>query len=169
MSYWSLLDCLVRCLNLVLRYHPAGLRVLLGQAKPPDMEEICRMLESSSTREELGVRVNSGARIPFAERCLEVEELFCATIEKSGGWKHIAACFREFQEQCPQDWDLFRDHVMWVRPGGIFRLGTGMLARLAEKHGVSEDTIQRRRHEVVEQVARLILMETPEGGIRLIS
>jgi hypothetical protein len=75
---------------------------------------------------------------------------------------------RAYKEACPSSWKIFVDHIVWVESGGMSRLaGEGQLERIAEKHGVSIDTVKRRRHEVVETIARAALL-VPRGELQLL-
>lgn len=170
MTYWSLMDRLVDLLELVLRYHPAPLRVLLDPDFIPSPEEVGPLLSAANPREDLGVRVDGGDAVYEAERRLVRFEGVEETILRAGGWPHIAAAIRLYRDFAPTEWALLADYVRYgIRPGGAVRNGDGgRLARVAALHGVSPETVTERRRRIPVEIARGILSEAPEGGFQLV-
>jgi len=122
-------------LERVVRFHPCGLRLLTGDVPDLDPGDISRLVEGSGEPSGTGM-----------------EEALAFI----GGWKSVTGAVRAYRESRPKEWQIFADHVTWVEMGGTSRLpGESQLARIAEKHGVSPDTVQRRRKEVVLSIARM--------------
>ena len=167
MSHWKLQETLEAVIELLLRSHPCGLRVLLGEVPVPSFEDILMMLHREGTPFS-EVRVDGGRVTAEQESCLIRAETIQGAIDLCGGWEALVGMARAYKEACPSSWRIFVDHVIWVESGGLSRLtGEGQLERIAEKHGVSSDTVQRRRHEVVETIARAALL-VPKGELQLL-
>jgi hypothetical protein len=163
-TYWNLMDDLVDLLELYLRYHPAPLRVLTDPAYEPTAEEIDPMLSALHPRGDPGVRIDGGESVPEAERrCVRFDEIE-RTILSAGGWPHIAKTVSDYRDNCPREWKLLGAHVRWIRPGGVFRNGDGgRLSGIAERLGLNQETVIRRRREIVQEMARNCLMESKDG------
>ena len=167
MSHWKLQETLEAIIELLLRSHPCGLRVLVGEVQAPTFEDLVMMLhrEGAPVSE---IRVNGGRPSSEQESCFLRAEAIQEAVDRCGGWEVLIGMARAYMEACPSSWKIFVDHVVWVEAGGMSRLaGEAQLERIAEKHGVSPDTVQRRRHEVVETIARAALL-VPRGELRLI-
>jgi hypothetical protein len=167
MSHWKLQEMLETVIELLLRSHPCGLRVLLGEVPAPSFEDILMMLHREGVPIS-EVRVDGGRATAEQESCLIRAEMIQEAVDRCGGWEALISMARAYKEACPSSWKIFVDHVIWVESGGLSRLaGEGQLERIADKHGVSSDTVQRRRHEVVETIARAALL-VPKGELQLL-
>jgi hypothetical protein len=154
MSYWDLADKLVSVVELLLQSHPCGLRVLTGEVPAPSFEDLVLMIQDQG-KNPSEVRVQGGRFTSEQESCVVKAEAIQEALDACGGWEAVVGMAKSYREAFPQSWRIFVDHVSWVGAGGISRLsGEGQLERIAEKHGVSTDTVQRRRKEVVETIAR---------------
>jgi hypothetical protein len=122
-------------LERVVRFHPCSLRLLTGEIPDLDPGDIPRLVEGSSDTSGKGL-----------------EE----ALDSIGGWKGVTGAVKAYRKSRPREWQIFADHVIWVEVGGTSRLsGESQLDRIAEKHGVSRDTVQRRRKQVVSAIARM--------------
>lgn len=156
MTVWVLQDQLSDTINMLLDRHPMGLRVLLGEAEPPESEEIHLMYAAGRSGGELGIRLENGEKITRAEQVVMDAERFEDIIEKAGGWEHIAVTTREWAECWRSAWDIVVDHVRWV--GGEFsRIDASQLDRIARKYSIHKDTVWRRRREFPKLLADAIL------------
>lgn len=170
MTAWGRVTALVEAVETVLRFLPDGVRVLVGDTPPPDVDAIARMLMSANScgGEDLGVRVDGGEGVPYAQRLAERVDRFERIIQDAGGWEHLVSEVRSYREICPREWAVFVDHLRYVRPGGTFRLGDGRLARIARRHGVCEATVIKIRRSVVEDIALAVIASPPSGDMVLI-
>ena len=122
-------------LERVVRFHPCSLRLLTGEVPDLDPEDIPRLVEGHDA---------------VREKVLE------EALASIGGWKGVTGAVKAYRKSRPREWQIFADHVAWVEVGGTSRLpGESQLDRIAEKHGVSRDTVQRRRKQVVSAIARM--------------
>lgn len=121
-------------LERVVRFHPCGLRLLIGDIPELEPGDIPRLLKGSD--DTLGKRL---------------EEVLASI----GGWRSVIAAAMAYRKSRPKEWEIFADHAIWVEVGATSRLpGESQLDRIAEKHGVSRDTVQRRRKQVVLAIAQ---------------
>lgn len=122
-------------LERVVRFHPCSLRLLTGDVPDLDPRDIPRLLKGSDAARE---------------KVLE------EALTSIGGWKGVTGAVRAYRKSRPKEWQIFADHAAWVETGGTSRLpGESQLERIALKHGVSPDTVQRRRKEVLLSIARM--------------
>lgn len=152
---------LAELIDLLAGRHPAGIRILMGQASPPDSQGIAELLDDGA--EDPGVRIDGGRATPYAEICLMKAEPYLQAVETAGGWEHLTARCREYAEACPREWGIFLEHVKWIRPGGASHIGGSRVERIGDRFGVSGITVQRKRSEVPEEIARLVVVHPPEG------
>lgn len=121
-------------LERVVRFHPCGLRLLTGEIPDLDPEDIPRLLEG---HDEVRGKVLKEA------------------LARVGGWKSVVGAVKAYRKSQPKEWEIFADHAIWVEVGATSRLpGESQLDRIAEKYGVSRDTVQRRRKQVVLAIAQ---------------
>ena len=154
MSVWDLAKRLVSVVELLLQSHPCGLRVLTGEVPAPSFEDLVLMIQDQG-KNPSEVRVQGGRFTSEQESCVVKAEAIQEALDACGGWEAVIGMANSYREAFPQSWRIFVDHLTWVGAGGISRLsGESQLERIAEKHGVSPDTVQRRRKEVVETIAR---------------
>lgn len=144
-----------------LAEHPAGIRMLLGEARAPSAIDVAELFEPPAP--DLDVRVDGGARTPYAEVLMLRAEPYLQAVESAGGWGHLAARCREYAETCPREWGIFMEHVKWIRPGGASHIGGSRVERIADRFGVSGITVQRMRQVVPCEIARLAVIHPPEG------
>lgn len=164
----------VAVLELLARFHPAGLGMLLGQVQPPTDDEIAELLGSFSQSSDLGVRISGGVSIPEPERIISLAGMFNGIIAAIGGWRHIWQMAREVRDDISPDlWREAVDYVTHIAPGGKIRDGAGgMGARLFQtngegRHGIAERTARRRFRHLLRILAIKILSFPPDGDYAL--
>ena len=170
MTYWTLRDRLVEVLELLLCHHPAPFRVLGDPEWELTVDEVIPMLDyDAHPRADSGVRVDGGEAVPEAQRICERVDQVGEVIRRVGGWPHVVWCVRDYRESCKEEWNLLVVYQrMMPRPGREMRMGDGgRLAKVAERLGISPDTVLRRRETIVMELAGGILAETPDGCLRL--
>ena len=165
---------LLAVLELLARFHPARLGVLLGQVCPPDTEEIAELLSIFHTASDLGARISGGGnRLPEAERLLVLTETFICIVEAVGGWEHITATANQVKvEVTAAWWQSAHDYVTYITPGGHVRDGEGgMGERLFSPMGAHKTcirTARRRFRQLMRVIAIKILSTKPDGSYELI-
>lgn len=155
---------LASIITLVAQYHPRGLRVLLGQDPEPTTEELADLVNDISSREDLGVQVDTSSISQEALNLVCRMEGVDEIIEMARGWPNVSAAARDVQLLEPLAWNLFAEGIMWVSCGS--RLNEeGHLARIAHKYGVSVPTVSKWRTDVPLLIARNALL----GGQSVLS
>ena len=142
---------LAAVIELILKYHPKGLRVLVGDIEPTtaELDEILRCVEGN----ELPLRVAAAFPSSPQERGVMRAETIIAIVGEGGGWSGVAAMAREFRNLYRETWEIFRVHVEWIDSSGSRIEQDSALRRMAVRFGISEDTIQRKRRFVIEKIA----------------
>ena len=143
---------LVAVIELILEYHPKGLRVLVGDAEPTTAE-LDDILRSVCAR-DLPTRVSAAFPNSLQERRLVRADAILDIVSEGGGWAGIAEMARQFRELYSETWEIFRLHVEWIDAGGGSRLEKDtVLMRIASRFNVSADTVRRKRRFVVDKIA----------------
>jgi len=154
---------LAAVIELILTYHPKGLRVLVGECEPTTAElaEILQCVCDSGP--DVSPRVAAAFPTSPQERALISVDTILDIVAEGGGWAGIAAMARQFREVRSEDWAIFHAHVLWVKPCGASRIGQDpVLLRIADKFGVCPDTVTRKREAVVYEIAKYAIMT--DGG-----
>jgi hypothetical protein len=167
---------IVAALELIARFHPGGLGVLLGLVREPSASEIALILSSLSERGDIGVRISGGRAVGEAERILILGDIFFGIIDAIGGWEHICAMTREVRETIsPALWAEAADYATHIAPGGRIRDGCGgMGTRLFcasgdGRHEISERTARRRFRNLMRIIALKILSFPVDGNFELLA
>ena len=145
-------------INLLIHTHPAGFRVLIGDCPPPGMEEVARMLKDYVDRE---------VDLPDQIYMIETEESFCEVVQAIGGWPHIVEVCREWARYHESTWNILLDHSRWVT-AGFSRIDNSSLEKVACRHAVSADPIQRRVKEFPRWLAWTIVQTPINNELRLL-
>jgi hypothetical protein len=162
-------------LEILVRFHPAGLGVLLGRVPPPEASEIAAVLSSFADRGYLGVRIAGGRAIPEAERVLFLSDAFLGIINAAGGWERICRAAREVRETVsPSFWREAADYAAYIAQGGKIRDGRGGFGKRLfstagnGKHEISGRTARRHFRGLLRIIALEILSFPPDGDFRLV-
>ena len=149
---------LTAVIELILAYHPFGLRVLIGEVEPTT-QDLDHILQSVCTQDtEPMSRIAAAFPSSPQERSLIRAETILEIVAEAGGWSGIAVMAREFRELYSDTWEIFRTHVEWIEAGGGTRKEYDTaLMRLASRFDISVDTVQRKRRFVVEMIASAAL------------
>jgi hypothetical protein len=145
---------LAAVIELVLEYHPKGLRVLVGETEPTTAElgEILRCVCGYGN--DLPARIAAAFPSSPQERALMRVDTLLNIVAEGGGWAGIAMMAREFRELYSETWKIFSLHVEWIDTGGSSRLERDTaLLRLSTRFNISVDTVQRKRRFVVDKIA----------------
>ena len=142
---------LAAVIELILKYHPKGLRVLVGDVEPTmtELDEILQSVEDN----DLPFRIAAAFPSSPQERGLMRAETILSIVDEGGGWAGIAQMARDFRELYSDTWEIFRTHVEWIDNGNSRIEQDSALRRMAVRFGISEDTIQRKRRFVIEKIA----------------
>ena len=146
---------------LLLRTHPCGLRVLLGDVEPPEADDIRDMLCLLREDYDPEMRVDGGGDgVPEAIRLLESEERFTVIVERAGGWQHINRVCREWSAHYGSTWRVIVDHARWVK--GFSRNDEPQIHRICRDHGITRETVARKIREFPGELASAIIMAPSE-------
>lgn len=141
MSHGSLAQ-LTAVITLILDC-PGGLNILTGRFEPPTPEELWQLAESCKRPfAELGMKIDGDGMSPRAESVTILSETFERIIGNFGGWVHIAEAVREWAQMNPTPWRIYIEHSKWVK-GNKYRLDGSPIERIADKYGISRETIWR--------------------------
>jgi hypothetical protein len=164
----------VAVLELLARFHPAGLGLLLGQVREPEAAEVAEIIAAFSGRSYLGVRIAGGRAIPEAERFVILGDIFFSIIEAISGWEHVYRMTREVKDDVgPELWQEAADYAANIALGGKMRDGRGGMGKHffntngAGKHQIDERTARRRFRNLVRIIALKILSFPANGDFRL--
>ena len=164
----------VAVLELLARFHPAGLGLLLGQVREPEAAEIAEIIAAFSGRSYLGVRIAGGREIPEAERIVVLGDIFFSIIEAIGGWEHIYRVTREIKDDVGAGlWQGAVDYATHIIQGGKVRDGRGGMGKRffntngEAKHEIDERTARRRFRALMRIIALKILSFPKDGDFRL--
>jgi hypothetical protein len=165
------MERLVAVIELILGYHPKGLRVLVGEVEPTvgELDAIlrCVLALGDGLPGRVAAAFSSSPSSP-QERAMGRAAALLGIVEEAGGWGHLATAARFYREAYPQTWAIFADHVLTIAPGGVSRLeAEGQLARIARKHNVGIRTVAQKRQTVPEAIARYALLAPVEELTRL--
>ena len=144
-------------IDIILECHPMSLRVLSGDYEPTtdELSEILACLsrgEGDAPRQAVGFFGNSEE-----EGRVIRAEVFERILGKIGGWAGLAATTRRFAEAYPKTWAVVEDHVTWVSRRSFSRMDEPQLERVAARHGLATETVQRYRRAFPEHLAELAL------------
>ena len=144
-------------IDIILEYHPMSLRVLSGEYEPTtdELSEILACLsrgDADALCRTVGFFGNS-----MEEGRVIRAEVFEGALGKVGGWSGLAVATQRFAEAYPKTWGIVEDHVTWVSGRSFSRMDEPQLERVAARHGVSPETVQRYRRAFPEHLAELAL------------
>lgn len=141
--------------------HEDGLAILLGTVPPPIAADLCELKKGPAS--DPGVRIDGGAKTPYAEAVLLSTEKEFRILKAVGGWQRINRAMQEYKNTYPQGWSLFEEHVLFVRRGGMIHDGQGgMSAVIARRHGgITPRTLRNRRNAILNTVSRYVLSWMP--------
>ena len=144
-------------IDIILRCHPMSLRILAGEYEPTT-DELSEILECLS-RGEIDIPRGAVGFCGSSEEEARVirAEAFGGVLRKIGGWAGLAAATRKFAEAYPKTWAIVADHVTWVAGRSFSRLDGPQIDRVASRHGVSTETVQRYRRLFPGHLAELAL------------
>nr|WP_321499424.1 hypothetical protein [uncultured Dethiosulfovibrio sp.] len=149
-------DALIGIIELLIRFHPEGIPILLGDVARPLGLGWLPLLEGARGDDDLGVKICKDPSISqLLDQVGQVDEI--DRVLEGIGWKNVVEATRAVRSFSPLDWDMFVLHLSFVTD--YSRLGDkSPLQAIADKCGVSPKTVSRRRQEIPEQIARLASM-----------
>ena len=144
-------------IDIILRCHPMSLRILAGEYEPTtdELSEILACLSRGAIDVPRGVVRFFGSS--EEEGRVIRAEVFEGVLVKVGGWSGLAAAAKRFAEAYPKTWAIIEDHVTWVTGRSFSRMDEPQLERVASRHGLAPETIQRYRREFPGHLAKLAL------------
>lgn len=157
-----LLQKLNAVIEILIRGHPAALKVLTGEIVPPSTEEIAEILgcfKQKNWLEILGTHVDtSSTGAAVEEQIYIMAETFFNIIDAVGGWEHVYKIVHEYQEHNRTYWLIFRDYLVWMDKVAAGRKGHYWQGDiLAKKYGYSKDHLTKIRKRVPRDIAKAIV------------
>ena len=146
----------VRTLELLLKYHPCGLGVILGTYPPPDVEAWDELLSLSRPSAEQ-IRVGgSPVNDKMLLRVARADEMDCV-VREMGGWGNIKAAAEAVRLEYPVWWLHFVRYVDRV-DGARGNYNSSMQgtprALLAAELRIDAQTLTEHRYKVPALIAR---------------
>ena len=135
------------------RYHPRGIMILLGSARPLEADEwsdlIALGLPDPGESERVSRTRSTDGFLGSLAIGLDAQK----TIERAGGWGAVVEYARRFRESSPKDWNLFVEAVAAKSDPLKSRIGAPPMERISRKYGVSQKTVLRRLEKVPSAIA----------------
>ena len=158
---WEIQNVVSGLVELIIRCHPQGFRLLLGEVEKPTSQEIHEMLNSIQDKLPEDYKATMRNLTTESERIVFDQEYFDHLIELAGGWAHIHFVSKEFRESDSRMWNVVMDHVKFV--GNATSRHMSKLGYISVRYGLSPNTVMKYRRKFPEKLARMLLMPTGEG------
>lgn len=153
---WRALDDVTWLVETLIERHPQGFDVLLGEADPPDAEDIHAMASAGATPSPFTGRPVGPPRPTRAERVVMDEERFLAAVEAARGWGNIVRVSREHRDADPRLWAVAMDHERFV--GTSTTRHGSRLGYVCARYALAPNTVMKYRREFPHVLARALLM-----------
>lgn len=145
---------LAAIIELLVSYHPSGILILLGE-RPPlsalEWADLARSIQKETDIEHIDMSINTDGF--FSQ--ITIGDTIISFIEKLGSWDVVVEAVQSFRRIFPSDWNLFVEHIRFISNPLSSRLNSeSMLSRIADKYGVDNKTVTRRRKLVPLSIAR---------------
>lgn len=160
-SSYEILNRVSDLIELIIRCHPAGFKLLLGEAAKPSSREIHEMMNAGREKMPEDFKATMPSLETEAERIVFDREYFDRSIELAGGWEHINLVSREFRNSDARMWGVVMDHVKFV--GNSSSRYASKLGYVAARYGLSPNTVMKYRRSFSAKLAEIMLMPTGEG------
>lgn len=146
----------VAVLELLIRFHPAGMSLLANYA--PSEDDIRDLVRSIKTTDDLGVRVMGGHTTAPQERDVGIADAVVWIIDGVGSWVNIWIAAEEYRNiMGPDLWREITDYVTHIRPGGAIHDGAGGYGNkyfgARGRHDISLRTARRRFRDLLRVIA----------------
>ena len=165
-SYYKSLERVKFIIELLIKCHPLGFKILLGEADAPTSEEIHAMMNSHRVPMPDDFKPTMRSNITEAEIKVQDAEYFNEAVQMADGWEHINEVSRTFKKMDRRFWAIVMAHVNFIsRPSS--RYGS-KLERVAEHYRVAPRTVTKYRREFSDKLATMILMPTEDREFYLI-
>ncbi len=146
----------VKALELVLKYHPCGLAVLLGQYSPPDAETWDEILSMDRPSGE-NVMVKGGSPSERLLSCVAAADEMDQIIGTMGGWSGVRSAAEAVKADYPALWLHFVRHLDKVEGARGAQISDGDLSpreAVAAELDISPRTLTEHRYKVPRLIAR---------------
>ncbi|MBQ7195912.1 MAG: hypothetical protein IJS40_00710 [Synergistaceae bacterium] len=143
-------------IELLIRRHPRGFHILLGEESPPSVEEVHELLCTVRAPLPIDFKPTMRNDNTTAQAKIFDMDFFESVIKNAGGWEHINEIAQEFKAASPRYWGIVIDHVKFVE--ARHERYKSKLNFLVAKYKVCANTIMKYRREFPERLAEAILM-----------
>lgn len=162
MNCFELKRSLKALILLLIRAHPMGLRVLIGDVAPPTDDEISLMLGTLRDIFDPEMIVDtSGTNMPEEFKGIEKAECVNKVVESAGGWAHINAACQGWAKHYRKTWSVIMAHSQYVY-NSFSRIDEAQMRQIEKDSGLSKDTIWRYVQEFPGELARAVLVMPSE-------
>jgi len=148
-------------LEILCRGHAAALKVLVGEAPPPTVEQIAEIIgcfRKHKWLEILGTRVSISSMEMPAEQTYVMAEAYNVVIDQAGGWEHIQKVTKQYIKHNATYWYIFRDYLIWMDKIPCSRKGYVWQGDvLSKKYNYSLDHLRRIRKQVLRDLAKAVI------------
>ncbi len=155
-SFWEVLNRVAGLIELLIKCHPQGFGVLLGEADPPTSREIHEMMNALRDRMPEDYSPVMPNLETEAERIVFDAEYFARSVELAGGWPHINFVSKEYRDSDSRMWSVVMDHVKFV--GNSASRHASKLGYVAVRYGLSPNTVMKYRRKFSVKLAEMLLM-----------
>lgn len=154
------------CLEILIKCHPAPLKILTGEIEPPCSLEVADMIQGLMA--DSGIRVRTSWVTSPQDQMIRCADMFERVIKRAGGWEHIVRSAMEYAAHFPSTWEIFSDHLIWIEGANGSRVDQAQMDILTQKHQVSSTTIWRRRKDVPLAIARIAVRRPSESRLKAV-
>ncbi len=155
-------DEAVRTLELIIRFHPCAVAVLLGAFRPPQSAEDWDELKPARRNAE---RVKGGDQPdPMLDKVSRAE-LLNRTIARIGGWKRVNAAANLVRFKYGKAWEHFMGHINNVQGRCRDSVdGCTPLERTAMELHIHPNTLINHRYMIPRKIVRECIADSSLQG-----
>lgn len=147
------IGALENAIDVIARRCPRGLSAILGECPPPSHEEMATAATWRPSVERVG---GPGSKEPDDYYVDTVTRVLTITDPiESIGWEKIIAAANEVRDFYPEQFEVYRLHVLHVSEGEPGRWQS--TKKIAERAGVGVATVARWRHLIPRRIAKAAL------------
>lgn len=151
----------VNVLELLLKFHPCGLAVMLGKFTPPDVDTWRELIDASRPAGET-VKTHGGAPSQFILSCVAAADEMDRVIATLGGWRGVREATEAVRTDYPIFWLHFVRHLDKVEGARGALVSNPFLSpreEVANELKITPRTLTEHRYKVPRMIVRKALNE----------